>query len=96
MAADGQQWEEPYLGNSPRYQFGVVNIGRFNSMQRMQQVLAVAGENGWDLVHVYDKASNWTNGELGFMLFRRPVQPGVRLPADQWCIALEHITGGVA
>jgi hypothetical protein len=55
----------------------------------MQTVLGVAGEQGWQLVGVYDKASNWsTSMEKGFMMLRRPVPAGVRLGPEEWCIAL--------
>lgn len=45
-----------------------------HSPDRMASVLAVAGENGWELVSIYDKSSNWFQGfEKGFMLLKRPV-----------------------
>ncbi len=100
---DGSQWTEhvsfegeggytePYLGpGETRWQYGIVNIGMYQASERMQMVLAAAGEAGWHLIAVYDKASNWMNGmEKGFMLFRRTVPPGVRLAPDEWCATLD-------
>ena len=52
----------------------------------MQEVLATAGANGWELVGVYDKASKGLNGmERGFMLLKRPVPDDVE--PDEWCVA---------
>ncbi|MCB0955402.1 MAG: hypothetical protein KDB06_01470 [Ilumatobacter sp.] len=49
---------------------------------------------GWQLVGIYDKQSNWSaNIEKGFMLLRKPVQPGARLAADQWCITFSMTMG---
>ena len=53
-----------------------------------------AGSMGWQLVGIYDKQSNWSaNIEKGFMLLRKPVQPGARLAADQWCITFSMTMG---
>jgi hypothetical protein len=61
-----------------RWQYAVVNTGSFNSPERMAAVLGSAGRVGWELVTVYDKASNWFQGmEKGFMLLRRAVPAGV-------------------
>lgn len=39
---------------------------------------ATASAAGWELVAVYDKASNWFAGlEKGFVLMKRPVPTGV-------------------
>lgn len=60
-----------------RWQYRIVNIGMFNAPQRLAVILGKLGSQGWELVHVYDKASNWLNGmEKGFALFRRSVAPG--------------------
>jgi hypothetical protein len=67
-----------------RWQYCVVNIGSFNAMQRLGHVLGALGGEGWELVSVYDKASNWLQGmEKGFMLFKRPVLPGEE-PQGDW------------
>jgi glycosyltransferase A (GT-A) superfamily protein (DUF2064 family) len=67
----------------------LINLGAFNAMDRMQTVLGAAGSMGWQLVGIYDKQSNWSaNMEKGFMVLRKPVQPGVRLADDQWCITI--------
>lgn len=90
--SDGrEQYTEPYLGTTEvRWQFGIVNLGMFNSVERMNVALGTAGSEGWQLVTVYDKASNWfANMEKGFMLFRRPVPAGVRLPDAEWCRVIQ-------
>ena len=88
--ADGTQYEEVWLGEQHvRWQYGVINIGMFGALDRLQRVFGELGQHGWELVTVYDKASNWmANMEKGFMLFKRPVPPGVRLADEEWCIAL--------
>src|SRR5207244_1940641 len=49
--------------------------------------LGQLGEEGWELVTVYDKASNWLNGmEKGFALFKRPV-PEDAEPDGPWAAA---------
>jgi hypothetical protein len=64
----------------------VINLGIFNSADRMQRVLGLAGEHRWGLVAVYDKASNWLRGlEKGFMLFKRSVPNGIR--PGFWCVS---------
>jgi hypothetical protein len=69
-----------------RWQYGVVNIGMFSAMDRMKSVFESLGSDGWELVTIYDKSSNWLSGmEKGFMLFKRPVAPGIRLKPGQWC-----------
>lgn len=89
VSVGGETSTETYLGGAPRWQYGAINIGMFGAMERMQQVFATLGAEGWELVTVYDKASNWfADMEKGFMLFKRPVPPGQTVPDDQWCIAL--------
>jgi hypothetical protein len=95
VALDGETYQEPYLGpDHVRWQYGVINLGAFNAMDRMQAVLGAAGSMGWQLVGIYDKQSNWSAYlEKGFMLLRKPVQPGVRLADDQWCITISMTLG---
>jgi hypothetical protein len=70
-----------------QWQYAVANIGTFNSPERMAAVLGVAGANGWELVAIYDKGSNWFQGfEKGFMLLKRPVAEGEQ-PAE-WCVQI--------
>jgi len=77
------------LEHMVRFQYAVVNVGMFNSADRMAGVLGAAGENGWELVTVYDKSSNWmSNMEKGFMLLKRRVPEGVTV--RQWCITLRN------
>lgn len=86
---------EPYLGDSPRWQYGVVALGSFNAFERIQSTLGALGESGWELITVYDKASNWLNGfEKGFMLFKRAVPPGQRLDDDQWVVSVNLAAQG--
>lgn len=88
--ADGTMYQETWLGkHHVRWQYGVINIGLFGALDRMQMVFAELGQHGWELVTVYDKASNWMgNMEKGFMLFKRPVLPGEQLKDEAWCIAM--------
>jgi hypothetical protein len=74
------------LADAVQWQYAVINLGTFNSADRMQRVLGLAGEDGWELVAVYDKASNWLSGlEKGFMLFKRPVPEDIR--PGFWCVS---------
>src|SRR5690554_5898232 len=88
--ADGEQYSEPYLGKDHvRWQYGVVGIGSFRTLELMRAVLGHLGAEGWELVTVYDKAANWLQGyEQGFVLMKRPVPPGARLDENEWCIAV--------
>jgi hypothetical protein len=73
----------------PLWQFAVINIGSFRAAGRFQRALGAAASQGWELVGVYDKASNWLSGmEKGFILLKRQVPPGARLREDEWCISL--------
>jgi hypothetical protein len=77
----------------PLWQFAVINIGSFRAAGRFQRALGAAASQGWELVGVYDKASNWLSGmEKGFILLKRQVPAGVRLREDEWCISL-NLTG---
>jgi hypothetical protein len=76
----------------PRWQFAVINVGMFNASDRFQRALGAAASQGWELVGVYDKASNWLSGmEKGFILLKRHVPTGVRLREDEWCISLSMV-----
>ena len=78
-----QTYEGPY------FQFAVINIGSFRAVGRLQRALGIAASEGWDLVAIYDKASNWMQGmEKGFILLKRPVPDGRTMRADEWCITL--------
>ncbi|MDY7102993.1 MAG: hypothetical protein S0880_17575 [Actinomycetota bacterium] len=75
------------LGSSLRWQYAIVNVGMFHSAERMGSALAAAGAHGWELVTIYDKASNgWAELEKGFLLLKRQVPPGVA--PRQWCYVL--------
>ena len=72
-----------------RWQYAVVNTGSFNSMKRLSGVLALAGSAGWELISVYDKASNWIGGtEKGFMLLKRAVPDDFE--PEEWCVAFRN------
>jgi hypothetical protein len=96
VSSGGEMYEEQYLGDGQvRWQYGVVNIGTHFAGGRMTAILGAAGQHGWQLVSIYDKASNWSAGlEKGFMLLRRPVPPGVRLKDDEWCTHIS-VTGNL-
>jgi len=101
VSLDGETCLEPYLVDGQvRWQYGVINIGAYNATERTQAVLGQAGANGWQLVSIYDKASNWQSGmEKGFMLLRKPVPAGVRLDDAEWCMTIsmanDRVKGGV-
>ena len=68
----------------PRFQYHVVNLGAFNAADRMVQAFGRLGEQGWELVAMYDKGSNWWGQlEKGFALFKREVPDG-RSPDGPW------------
>ena len=81
------------LGGAQAYdgqhdQFAVINIGSFRAVDRLQRALGLAASEGWDLVAIYDKASNWLQGmEKGFILLKPPVPAGQRLRDEEWCIS---------
>jgi hypothetical protein len=77
------------MGDVVRWQYTVVDIGSLNATMRLQGALGQLGSEGWELVHVYDKASNWLDGmEKGFALFKRPVAPGEE-PDGPWSAVLD-------
>jgi hypothetical protein len=70
-----------------RWQYRMVNLGSFFTAQRLPEALGRLGSEGWELVHVYDKASNWMRDvEKGFALFKRPVPAGEPDPIEGWCV----------
>jgi hypothetical protein len=65
------------LDDIARWQYCIVNLGSFGTGGRLGMALSYFGSQGWELVTIYDKASNWFQGmEKGFILFKRPVPPG--------------------
>jgi len=77
-----------------RWQYVVANVGMFGAKGRLQRALAFLGPHGYELITVYDKASNWFGGmEKGFMLFKREVPPGHE-PDGPWCGLLEADAAG--
>lgn len=77
------------IPGAPRWQYAVINIGMFNTPERISETLGIAGANGWELVTVYDKSSNWSTAmEKGFMLLKRPVPDG--LTPDTWCLMINR------
>lgn len=86
MSAIAQALGEPIPGVR-RFQYAVISVGIFQTPERMSEVLASAGSRGWELVTVYDKASNWLSGmEKGIMLLKREIPEGVDV--SEWCITL--------
>lgn len=78
-----------------RWQYAVVGLGSFRALDRLTDTLGRLGAEGWELVTVYDKASNWFAVEKGFMLFRRPVAAEQTVAADEWCVTI-NLAGGTA
>ena len=88
-ATPAVQGDDDGTYDGPFWQFAVINVGMFRATDRFQRALGAAASQGWELVGVYDKASNWLSGmEKGFILLKRQVPPGVRLREDDWCITL--------
>jgi len=72
------------MSDRVRWQYRAVNLGSFFAGKRLAEVLGQLGSEGWELVAVYDKASNWWNGfEKGFVLFKREVPSGEE-PDGPW------------
>jgi hypothetical protein len=60
-----------------RWQYQIVNLGTFGVADRMANAFGVLGSQGWELVALHDKASNWLGGmEKGFAVFKREVVDG--------------------
>lgn len=71
-----------------RWQYKVVNLGMFFAGDRLVQTLGRLGADGWELITIYDKSSNWlANMEKGFALFKRPVAAGDS-PDGPWASAM--------
>ena len=67
-----------------RFQYRIVGLGTFNVAEKMVGTFAHLGSNGWELVGIFDKSSNWiTAYEKGFALFKREVPEGVE-PEGPW------------
>jgi hypothetical protein len=76
-----------------RFQYRIVNMGMFNAADRMATVFGALGSQGWELVGMYDKSSNWFNAmEKGFALFKRVVAEGEEPDGAwaEWTMAAEH------
>ena len=86
-APPAQQTDDPDTYAGPFWQFAVINVGMFRAIDRFQRALGVAASQGWELVGVYDKASNWLSG-MGFILLKRQVPPGAQVRDGEWCITL--------
>ena len=81
-----------------RWQYRVVSLGMLNTPERLTQSLGALGSEGWELVHVYDKSSNWwANMEKGFAIFKRSVDPEAEPegPWATWQHATEFAVGSV-
>lgn len=74
-----------------RWAYRIVGLGAFNTSDRLPAVLGRLGSQGWELVGVYDKSSNWIAGlEKGFALFKRPIPDGEPEP-EQWAVYEDHL-----
>lgn len=79
------------MPGAPRWHYAIVNTGSFTTAERMTEVLASAGSAGWELISIYDKASNWLGGlEKGFMMLKRPVPDDVE--PDEWRITCRNLS----
>jgi hypothetical protein len=81
-----------------RWQYRIVGIGMFKAGDAIGMSLSYFGQHGWELVGIYDKASNWiANIENGFMLFKRPVAPGAE-PEGAWSElwSMDHVAQAMA
>jgi hypothetical protein len=79
-----------------RWQYHIVNLRAFHAKDRLVRALGALGKEGWELVAIYDKSSNWLAGmEKGFALFKRPVADGAE-PEGPWAeatLAKSHQAG---
>jgi hypothetical protein len=79
-----------------RWQYRVVNVGAFFAAGRLVSTLAHLGEEGWELITIYDKSSNWlANMEKGFALFKRPVAEGEE-PEGPWADVVSPVDAKAA
>lgn len=70
-----------------RWQYHVVAMGSFRQRERLVASLGALGADGWELVAMYDKSSNWLAGmEKGFAVFKRAVPDGSD-PVGPWASA---------
>jgi hypothetical protein len=71
------------------FQYRIVQLGMFSTTDRLAMALGELGRDGWELITIYDKSSNWLTGmEKGFALFKRVAPENV---ADgEWCIVDER------
>lgn len=59
-------------------------MGMFNAADRMADSFGALGAEGWELVALHDKSSNWlTSMEKGFAVFKRAV-PDDAEPDGPW------------
>lgn len=74
-AGEMRRMESVRLPVTTKWEYKVVDIGFFFVQSRLESTLARLGQDGWELVTVYDKASNLGTGmEKGFVLFKRPLR----------------------
>lgn len=69
-----KQVEESLAWKGNTYEYHLVNIGAYNTEDRLRDSLDNLGSSGWKLVHALDKSSNWIGGkEKVFLIFMREV-----------------------
>ncbi|MEY3640329.1 MAG: hypothetical protein RLZZ199_134 [Actinomycetota bacterium] len=62
-----------------KFQYQIIDLGIFNVPDKIEKTFGHLGQNGWELVGVFDKASNWLKGhERGFAIFKREVGDEVK------------------
>jgi muconolactone delta-isomerase len=67
-----KQLEESLVWKGTVYEYHLVNIGAYDTEDRLRASLDSLGSSGWKLVHALDKSSNWLGGmEKVFLIFMR-------------------------
>jgi hypothetical protein len=87
---DGERWTDQRRSTAPTveerdgWQYQIIDLGLFSAAERMTSAFGVLGSEGWELITVFDKSSNWiAGGEKGFAIFKRRVPAGIE-PEEPW------------
>jgi hypothetical protein len=77
-----------------RFQYEIVSLGVFNVADKMVNAFSHLGSNGWELVGIFDKSSNWLGSgfEKGFAVFKREISDN-ETPDGPWAkfVHAEHV-----
>jgi hypothetical protein len=65
------------------WQYRVLDLGAFATVDRLVEALGQLGADGWELAHVIDKSSNWIAVEKAQLVMNRAVLPGDE-PEGPW------------